>query len=178
MKTQRGLVLITTIIVIPTKAVEQGATLSHDQWKVLLWNGKNLHPLVKHTLLRVRAGARTHTYWNTNRFNLFVICTFTIYTFSGPVSASCCHHIHTLQFVVLFPFHSAVLKPYFDLSLWETECVCNLNSSATCQVPVEVELLLKLKCLVACVGCPGPFPLRSGQIVCYTQKCDMFTFII
>lgn len=118
----------------------------------------------------------THTHWNTNRFSLYMHI-YNINTFSGTVSASCSRHIHTLQFVVLFPFHSAVLKPYFDLSLWETESVCNLNPSATCQVPVEVELLLKLKCLEACVGCPGPFPLRSGQTVCYTQKCDIFTFI-
>ncbi len=56
--------------------------------------------------------------------------------------------------------------------------MCNLNSSATCQVPVEVELLLKLKCLVASVGCPGPFPLRSDQTICYTQKCDIDIFRI
>jgi len=39
MKTQKVIVLITIIIIIiiiPTKAAEQSATLSQDQWDVLL----------------------------------------------------------------------------------------------------------------------------------------------
>lgn len=45
-------------------------------------------------------------------------------------------------FVLFLPFHASILKPDFNLPLGETEGVCNLDSSPTGQVAVEVEFLL------------------------------------
>ena len=54
--------------------------------------------------------------------------------------------------VVLLPLHPAVLKPDFDLSLWEAEGMGYLDPPPAGQVAVEVELLLQLQGLVPGIG--------------------------
>ena len=91
---------------------------------------------------------------------------------SRPVaSPACCRHVHALQLVVLLPLHPAVLKPDFDLSLWEAEGMGDLDPPPAGQVPVEVELLLQLQGLVPGVRSPGPLPLWSGQILYRNRRC-------
>jgi len=62
--------------------------------------------------------------------------------------------------VFALPLHPAVLEPDLDLALGQSERVCNLDPATSGQVPVEVELLLQLQCLVARVGRP-----RSLRVV-------------
>lgn len=53
------------------------------------------------------------------------------------------------QFVVFLPLHATVLEPNFNLSLVQAEVIGNLDSPATCEVSVEMELFLQLQSLVA-----------------------------
>lgn len=80
-------------------------------------------------------------------------------------SPACRRHVHALQLVVFLPFHPAVLKPDFDLSLWEAEGMGYLDPPPARQVPVEMEFLLQLQGLVPCVCSPGSLPLRSGKFL-------------
>ena len=64
------------------------------------------------------------------------------------------HRVHAGHLVLLLPLHAAVLEPDLDLPLREAQSVGDLYPPASRQVPVEVELLLKLEGLVACVGRP------------------------
>ena len=49
------------------------------------------------------------------------------------------------QFVLLLCLHPAVLEPYLDLSLAETQVVGDLDPTSPGQVTIEVELLWKIK---------------------------------
>jgi len=69
------------------------------------------------------------------------------------------------QTVLAFPLHSTILEPDFDLTLGEAEGVRDLDAPAPGQVPVEVELLLKLERLIARVGCP-----RSLRVVVSVRR--------
>ena len=64
-----------------------------------------------------------------------------------------------LGLVLLLPLHASVLEPDLDLPLREAERVGDLDPPPTCQVAVEVELLLQLQGLVAGVGRPLSFRL-------------------
>lgn len=66
--------------------------------------------------------------------------------------------------MVLFPLHSPVLKPDFNLSFRETERVRDLHPAPARQVPVVVELLLELQNLLARISRPGALWLSSGVI--------------
>ena len=55
------------------------------------------------------------------------------------------HVLRVRQLVVFLVFHSPVLKPDLDLPLRQCKSVCNLNSTSSCQVTVEVELLQREK---------------------------------
>ena len=48
------------------------------------------------------------------------------------------------QFLILFPFHPAVLEPDLDLPFRKTECLRNLAPSRTAQVLVKMELFFQL----------------------------------
>jgi hypothetical protein len=45
---------------------------------------------------------------------------------------------------LLLQLHSPILKPDFNLAFSETQCVCNLNTASSCEVMVEMKLLLQL----------------------------------
>jgi len=65
-----------------------------------------------------------------------------------------------LRLVLLLPLHTAVLEPYFDLSLGETECMCYLDSPPASEISIEVELLFEFESLVAGVRLPTPLALK------------------
>lgn len=65
----------------------------------------------------------------------------------------------SLRFVLLFPLHSPILEPNFDLPLGETQCMRDLDTPPPGQISVEVELLLQLQRLVTCIRLSSPFPL-------------------
>lgn len=48
------------------------------------------------------------------------------------------------DFVLLFPFHPAVLKPYFHLFLRESKRLRDFDSPWSTQIPVVVKLLFQL----------------------------------
>jgi len=68
-----------------------------------------------------------------------------------------------LGLVLLFPLHAPVLEPNLDLSLGQAQGMSNLYPPPSCQVPVEVELLLQLQRLVARVGLSSPLPFCKGR---------------
>ena len=70
---------------------------------------------------------------------------------AGQVRRHLRQRVHARHLVLLFPLHAPVLEPDLDLPLGETERVCDLYPSPARQVAVEVELLLELEGLVACV---------------------------
>lgn len=67
------------------------------------------------------------------------------------------------QLVVFLPFHAAVLKPDFHLTLRKTHSMRYLHSSTSSKISVKVELFLKLKSLLARVG--GARPLGHSSRV-------------
>jgi len=67
--------------------------------------------------------------------------------------------------IVLLPLHASVLKPDLDLSLGETELVSDLDASSAREISVEVELLLELERLVACVRRPSSFAVAAVHTV-------------
>lgn len=71
---------------------------------------------------------------------------------------------HTFQFIVLLPFHPAILEPDFNLPLWEAESVRYLYSPPAREISIEMELFLQLERLVASVSCSSPFSIRSSHI--------------
>lgn len=85
-------------------------------------------------------------------------------------SSSCCGHAHTFQLVILFPFHSSVLKPDFNLSLRQAKGMGYFNPPSACQVSIKMKFLFQLQCLVACVSCSSPFSLRSPYVICKFSK--------
>ncbi|UYV73984.1 hypothetical protein LAZ67_11001703 [Cordylochernes scorpioides] len=73
----------------------------------------------------------------------------------GMVMVFSCHHLvrklrrHSIrQLVLLLPFHPPVLEPDFDLPLAQAERMCDFDSSLSCEIAVEVELLFQLQCLI------------------------------
>lgn len=62
------------------------------------------------------------------------------------------HVLRIWQLVVFLPFHTAVLKPDFDLSLRQDQVMSNLDSSSSRQIPIEVEFLFQFEYLVPRVG--------------------------
>lgn len=57
--------------------------------------------------------------------------------------APSCHKAHAFQFIVLLPFHPAILEPDFDLSFRETQRVGYLYPPPSGKVPIEVKLFLQ-----------------------------------
>jgi len=53
--------------------------------------------------------------------------------------------------IIFLPLHAPVLEPDLDLSLCQTELVCDLYASAACEVAVVVKLLLQFQRLMPCV---------------------------
>ena len=70
---------------------------------------------------------------------------------AGPSSRAHRHTLLYFAFVLLFPLHAPILKPYLDLSFGQTQGMGYLDTSSASQVAVEVELLLELQCLVPSV---------------------------
>jgi hypothetical protein len=70
--------------------------------------------------------------------------------------------IHTGHLVLLFPLHPPVLEPDLDLPFRQAERVRDFDASPPRQVAVEVELLLQLQSLVACVRRPLSLRLAVG----------------
>jgi len=57
-----------------------------------------------------------------------------------------------LGHVVFFlPLHASVLEPDLDLALGEAQHVCDLNTTTTSKVAVEVEFFLEFQRLESCV---------------------------
>ncbi len=71
---------------------------------------------------------------------------------------------HTFQFIVLLPFHPAILEPDFNLPLGEAESVRYLYSPPAREISIEMELFLQLERLVASVRGSSPFSIRSSHI--------------
>lgn len=71
-------------------------------------------------------------------------------------------HVRSIQLclVLLFPLHTTVLEPYFDLSFCQTECMGYLDSPPASEIPIEVELLFELESLVAGVRLPSALSLK------------------
>lgn len=67
------------------------------------------------------------------------------------------HGIVLRLLALLLGLHASVLEPDFDLSLRESERVGDLDATTSCQVPVEMELLLQLERLVSGVRLPSSF---------------------
>ena len=63
--------------------------------------------------------------------------------------------------VILLPFHASVLKPVFNLSLSEGNCVRHLNPALAGQVRVEQKFLLKFQGLEATINLSSS-PLSCG----------------
>ena len=74
--------------------------------------------------------------------------------------APSCHKAHAFQFIVLLPFHPAILEPDFDLSFRETQRVGYLYPPPSGKVPIEVKLFLQLQRLIPGVGLPSAFAVR------------------
>ena len=58
------------------------------------------------------------------------------------------HGIHGGHFVLLLPLHPPVLKPDLDLSFGQTQGMCDLDSTTSCQVAIKVEFFLQFESLV------------------------------
>lgn len=81
--------------------------------------------------------------------------------------------LRSRRLALLFGLHAPVLEPDFDLALRQAEGVCDLDSPASSQVPIEVELLLQLERLIARVRLASPFRIRHH--VCKAKKkVDMY----
>lgn len=82
------------------------------------------------------------------------------------------HVLRIWQLVVFLPFHTAVLKPDFDLSLRQDQVMSNLDSSSSRQVPIEVEFLFQFEYLMPRVGSSLSLWLHSRCIraVRYKKK--------
>lgn len=68
--------------------------------------------------------------------------------------------IWTSQFwniIFLFPFHSPILKPDFDLPFCQSQHMSYLYPPSSCEISVIMKLLFKFQGLVSCVGLSGPF---------------------
>lgn len=59
------------------------------------------------------------------------------------------YNIHGCHFMFLFPFHATILEPDLNLSLRQAQGMGNLYSSSTCQISIEMKLLLQFKGLIA-----------------------------
>ena len=64
------------------------------------------------------------------------------------------HSIHGGHFVLLLPLHPPVLKPDLDLSFGQTQGMCDLDSTTSCQVAIKVEFFLQFESLVTSVRRP------------------------
>lgn len=64
-----------------------------------------------------------------------------------------------LRLVLLLPFHASILEPDLDLTFGQTERMRNLYASSARQITVEMELLLQLQRLIACIGLAATFAL-------------------
>lgn len=76
---------------------------------------------------------------------------------------------------LLLQLHSSVLKPYFNLSLRQAECVGHFDAPSSRQVVICVEFLLQLQCLVSSVRLPATTPQsrRSGQSCRKQADCQL-----
>ena len=68
------------------------------------------------------------------------------------------------QLVVLFPPHTAVLKPHLHLPLAQAQRVRHFDAAAARQVAAEVELLLQLQDLLARISRPQTLWLRARVV--------------
>lgn len=50
--------------------------------------------------------------------------------------------------MLLLPLHPPVLKPDLDLSFGQTQGMCDLDSTTSCQVAIKVEFFLQFESLV------------------------------
>ena len=53
--------------------------------------------------------------------------------------------------MLLLPLHPPVLKPDLDLSFGQTQGMCDLDSTTSCQVAIKVEFFLQFESLVTSV---------------------------
>lgn len=66
------------------------------------------------------------------------------------------HKEPTLQLVFFLCLHATILEPDLNLALREAQGVCDFDPSPSCEVAVEVKLLLQFQGLIAGVCLPSP----------------------
>jgi len=54
--------------------------------------------------------------------------------------------------VLLFPLHPPILEPDLDLSLRQTQGMCDFDPPTACQVAIKMKFFLQFKSLVSGVG--------------------------
>lgn len=65
------------------------------------------------------------------------------------------------HFVLLFPFHSSILKPDFDLTFGETQGMGDFDPSSPRQIPVEMKFFLQFQRLISSIGRSLTFGIRT-----------------
>ena len=73
--------------------------------------------------------------------------------------------------MLLFPLHPTILEPDLDLSLRQTQGMCNFDPPTACQVAIKMKFFLQFESLVSGVG--RPLSLRLTILiyrVCKTNK--------
>ena len=73
------------------------------------------------------------------------------------------HGIHGGHFVLLFPLHPPILEPDLNLSLRETQGMCNFDPPTACQVAIKMKFFLQFESLVSGVG--RPLSLRLTVLI-------------
>lgn len=67
-------------------------------------------------------------------------------------------------------FHSAILKPDFDLSVCEVNGLANLQAALSRQIHIEQKLFLQFQRLVFSIGAP----LLPSALCCQPISCGVF----
>lgn len=83
------------------------------------------------------------------------------------------HGIHGGHFVLLFPLHPPILEPDFDLSLCQTQGMCDFDPPTACQVAIKMKFFLQFESLVSSVG--RPLSLRLTVLIyrVLTEMCPL-----
>lgn len=67
-------------------------------------------------------------------------------------------------------FHSAILKPDFDLSVCKVNGLANLQAALSCQIHIEQKFFLQFQRLVFSIGTP----LLPSALCCQPVSCGVF----
>ena len=65
--------------------------------------------------------------------------------------------------MLFFPLHPPILEPYLDLSLRQTQGMCNFDPPTACQVAIKMKFFLQFESLVSGVG--RPLSLRLTVLI-------------